>query len=189
MLLPFDFRLREAWDDPVIALKRGDAVLTELFRGALTSTASLTRVLEESWGGPVRVRLERQRVQEELPEDGLLWGECHHLSGPGRFLLRDAWLGHGETEGMFAHSEMRVEGLSPAVLSEVNRGQSPLGLLFPEEGKRVRRLALQVTRGDSVQLTTRLGLPGPCPFWCRRSLFCVDETVVARIFELFPREW
>ncbi|MBF0426176.1 MAG: chorismate lyase [Magnetococcales bacterium] len=190
--------------DPLAALCiledwRGSALLVDspgpflaldtTMRRALVCEESLTRHLESLLGHPLRVRLEGQAFRPAGFEAPNLWGAAYRLPTGDPILVRDAWLGVGQRDLIFAHSEMVLTGIAPEARDAVERGEEPLGSLFQELEGAVRRESLELTRVAAPMLAGHIGAPSDQAFWCRRSLFLTGVTLRARILEVFLGTW
>lgn len=154
-------------------------------RAALTCTGSLTRHLETTFNRPVRVEIIDQEQCSECEPCPPLWSSNHTLTSRMGILQRNAWLVVGGVRVLFAHTQLAIDGLRPALKKAIEEGQRPLGSLILEEEKSIERQRLELAQARFSRLA-RLGNLDPAKvFWCRRSLFVVNGAVYARILEVF----
>ncbi|MEO5349625.1 MAG: chorismate pyruvate-lyase family protein [Magnetococcus sp. YQC-3] len=182
---PFLPNLLEAWQSPGRYFAQHGAPDSLRLRAALSCTDSLTRLLEEQTGQSVRVRLESQGPLQEGGVNSILWAKQLQLVSQSPVLARSVWLMLGEQLCLYAHSQVAVDQLSAAARRAIELGEEPLGSLFLEREGPVERTDLELAEAHVPDLSARLGHAGEQRYWCRRSLFRVNGTVRARIFEIF----
>ena len=186
MPIPFFPRLLEDWLPPERLFQTSALPDSPRLCAALNCTGSLTRYLQEQTGQTVRIRLESQEpMLEEGEEDALLWDTCHTLPPDSKILARNAWLVLADQEWLFAHSQVAMAALPIEAREAIEQGEEPLGSLFLEREGSVERSGLELARAYIPDLAHHLGQQTDSIYWCRRSLFCVNHGIHARIFEIF----
>ncbi|MEO5364709.1 MAG: chorismate pyruvate-lyase family protein [Magnetococcus sp. DMHC-8] len=182
---PFLPQLPHDWWSPEECFRRFGLPDSLRLQGALCCTDSLTRHLEQQTGQTVSIRLESQLPVLDGQAESCLWDRQHALPPDSVILARSAWLVLGEREWVYAHSQVAVDRLPVAARAAVERGAEPLGSVFLEREGRVERTDLELTRAVVPELARHLGDGAAQTYWCRRSLFRVDQAIRARIFEIF----
>ncbi|MBF0213974.1 MAG: chorismate lyase [Magnetococcales bacterium] len=188
MSLPFPLQLLTPWlaPDPFPVL--ADLPVAPRFQELLSSTDSLTRRLERLTGLSSRVRLADQSPCSALrdrEEGGRLWSPEYRIPDSGIDLDRKVWLTFGERDLLFAHSQLALSGMAPAVRQAIERGEEPLGSLFLARDAQVNRLHLMLAVCHAPALAQAARLPEAHRFIVRRSLFLVAGESCGRILELF----
>lgn len=185
MSLPFIPRLTRGWLPPERFFKTFGEPNSSRLRVALSCTGSLTRHLEKQTGQTVQVRLESQAEVLAWEELSLLWDRCYFLPPESNILSRNAWLLFSGQVRIFAHSQVAVTKLPQKTREAIEQGDEPLGPLFLEREASVARTELELATAHVASLAQHLGQNMDTLYWCRRSLFRVNNDIRARIFEIF----
>ena len=185
MRLPFVPHLLQEWLPPDRFFQTVCAPESSHLRDALSCTSSLTHYLEQHSGQTVKIRLDSQEPVLEREESSIVWQGYHTLPLEGTVLSRNVWLVLAGRERLFAHSEVAIFDLSAEERAVIERGEEPLGSHFLERGCLVARSRLELTGAIIPDLAHRLDQESDTLYWCRRSLFHVNQGIRARIFEIY----
>lgn len=185
MLQPFLPHLLKGWLPPDAFFKQFGAPHSPHLRAALCCTDSLTRHMEAQTQQTVRVRLESQTPVLDGEEHSILWDKQQQLPPESIILARSVWLLLHDKPWLYAHSQVAIDQLSTAARTAIEQGEEPLGSLFIEHEGRVARTDLELAEAHIPDLAAQLGHQHNHCYWCRRSLFRVNQEIRARIFEIF----
>ena len=184
MSQPFLPHLLHGWLPPDAFFQQFGAPESPRLRAALSCTDSLTRYLEQQTRQIVRIRLESQTPVVD-GEENSLWDHQQQLPPDSAILARSVWLLLGDQPWLYAHSQVAMDQLSAAAMAAIERGDEPLGSLFLEREGCVQRTDLELAIAHIPDLARHLGEDEQQAYWCRRSLFRVNQNVRARIYEIF----
>ena len=182
---PFLPQLLKGWLPPEAFFQQFGAPESLGVRGALSCTDSLTRYLEEQTQQTVRIRLESQMPLVAGQGDSILWDRQQKLPANSSILARSAWLLLAQQPWLYAYSQVAVAQLSPEARGAIEQGEEPLGSLFLQRDGSVERTDLELAEARIPDLSCHLRQKDDQKYWCRRSLFRVDQVIHARIFEIF----
>ncbi|MBF0183849.1 MAG: chorismate lyase [Magnetococcales bacterium] len=155
---------------------------------ALSCRDSLTRYLEQSGQKPVRIRVQKQAYHTIDDSDNFMWAAQQTLPIGTTILSRSAWLLQQEREQLFAYSEVVMAQLTEAARNALELGDEPLGSLFLERDGLVQRSDVQIAECRIDHPALPFTTEGQQTYWCRRSLFQVNQKIRARILEIFLPE-
>ncbi|MBF0463419.1 MAG: chorismate lyase [Magnetococcales bacterium] len=182
---PFLPQLIKGWLPPDLFFQQFGTPDSPRLHDALRCTSSLTRYLERQTQQTVRVRLAGQSPIVDAAGDAILWTGQQNLPAADAILVRDAWLLLADQAWIFAHSQVTVDHLAAEARAAIERGEEPLGSLFLEREGQVERTDLELALAEVPALASHLGHATGQRYWCRRSLFRVNQSIRARIFEIF----
>ncbi|MBF0447702.1 MAG: chorismate lyase [Magnetococcales bacterium] len=181
----FNFQFLTPWQNSDQPFNSQPAQLSNHLRSALVCSTSLTRHLETRLKQTIEVEIIEQVNLQSWEDNPQLWGEQQDLPDPESVTYRNAWLIAGNQKLLFAHSQLVTSGLHESILKQVKEGNLPLGSLFLQHEKTIERKQLELAQARIPALATRLGEEVERTFWCRRSIFLVNNLPFARILEVF----
>ncbi|MBF0148235.1 MAG: chorismate lyase [Magnetococcales bacterium] len=176
----------DAWSDPDRLIADQGTHLSSLLQDLLTWRGSLTQRLENRMGKKVELQLISHDHVHSWPDDGDVWKGSDAFDPDTAMLVRNAWLVLGGNRLVFAHSQIVIDNLPESDYHSIKAGNQALGYLFIANNGQLTRKDLQLNRillSDSP-LFSDFRTMNPC--WCRRSLFHVNDVLLARIIEIFP---
>ncbi|MBF0414935.1 MAG: chorismate lyase [Magnetococcales bacterium] len=176
----------ENWSEPMrFSCHPGFPINAEI-RDLLCWEGSLTERLEKATGSKINLQLINHDIVSAWPDSVYFKGTLISLPAVTDILVRDAWLLLDGRRMVFAHSQIVLSDLSFKDREIILAGQQALGHLFMDNQGRLSRVHLQLNRLHTKDVPYLASYWGRNPCWCRRSWFCVDGLLRARILEVFP---
>lgn len=175
-----------SWSDPMPFSNPQDLPISEEIRDLLHWEGSLTQRLEEVTGGKITLQLLNHDIVSAWPDSVHFAGTFATSPPVTNILVRDAWLLVDGKRLVFAHSQLVLNDLPHRDREAILAGQQALGHLFMENQDRLSRVHLQLNRLQTKNVPYLATFWGNHVCWCRRSLFCVNGLLRARILEIFP---